>query len=546
MAQKVSVGLQHTFTGDLASYYTSACTSGYSFISVDLFHPKSQWIARHTDNLSIAPAARSDLAFQKDGKSFVNCVVGKISASIDVDSDVHVLRAASETALEKELSWAAHLGIAAVSIRLVRQTNVNLARLITRFVREEYTPIQLKVQLLVTGSCRHDVGYAAYQQYLNWLWKNRGALELYEQQSRGLEDQLQEPLQPLRDNLSSGTYSVFEMDPYKYRAYEDAIHQALLHRSGRSKLLKCSGDVDSTLIAPEDSHRSDASEAVDAEALLVVMVLGAGRGPLVHATLNAAERARCRVRIYVVEKNPNALYTLQDRMTQEWAGLDVHLIRGDMRNIKVPEKADIFVSELLGSFGDNELSPECLDGAQPHLKDDGISIPCSYTSYLAPLHSLKFYGETKRSRDQSGFSSPHETPYVVGLTNYQLLADPQETFTFRHPKADLDEPNSRYVTHHFQIEQDSVVHGLAGYFEATLFNDITLSTHPARHSPDMVSWFPMVFPLDRPVHVTAGQRVTVHLWRVVSSHHVWYEWALSEPWPVRIHNSAGHAYKIAL
>jgi type II protein arginine methyltransferase len=25
---------------------------------------------------------------------------------------------------------------------------------------------------------------------------------------------------------------------------------------------------------------------------------------------------------------------------------------------------DILVSELLGSFGDNELSPECLDGAQ--------------------------------------------------------------------------------------------------------------------------------------------------------------------------------------
>ncbi len=31
-------------------------------------------------------------------------------------------------------------------------------------------------------------------------------------------------------------------------------------------------------------------------------------------------------------------------------------------------KADILVSELLGSFGDNELSPECLDGAQKFLK----------------------------------------------------------------------------------------------------------------------------------------------------------------------------------
>ena len=39
-----------------------------------------------------------------------------------------------------------------------------------------------------------------------------------------------------------------------------------------------------------------------------------------------------------------------------------------MRDWKAPEKADILVSELLGSLGDNELSPECLDGAQSFLK----------------------------------------------------------------------------------------------------------------------------------------------------------------------------------
>lgn len=49
-----------------------------------------------------------------------------------------------------------------------------------------------------------------------------------------------------------------------------------------------------------------------------------------------------------------------------------------MRLFTPPEKIDILVSELLGSFGDNELSPECLDGAQRHLKPDGISIPCKH------------------------------------------------------------------------------------------------------------------------------------------------------------------------
>ena len=45
---------------------------------------------------------------------------------------------------------------------------------------------------------------------------------------------------------------------------------------------------------------------------------------------------------------------------------------GDMRamqlQLSTSEKVDILVSELLGSFGDNELSPECLDGAECVLK----------------------------------------------------------------------------------------------------------------------------------------------------------------------------------
>jgi protein arginine N-methyltransferase 5 len=43
-------------------------------------------------------------------------------------------------------------------------------------------------------------------------------------------------------------------------------------------------------------------------------------------------------------------------------------------------------TELLGSFGDNELSPECLDGAQRFLKPDvGISVPVTYSTFIAPI-----------------------------------------------------------------------------------------------------------------------------------------------------------------
>ena len=69
---------------------------------------------------------------------------------------------------------------------------------------------------------------------------------------------LQNPLQPLMDNLESGTYEVFEKDPVKYSEYQKAIHLALIER------------------VPEDQVKTTQ---------VLVMVLGAGRGPLVRASL---------------------------------------------------------------------------------------------------------------------------------------------------------------------------------------------------------------------------------------------------------------------
>lgn len=41
----------------------------------------------------------------------------------------------------------------------------------------------------------------------------------------------------------------------------------------------------------------------------VLMVLGAGRGPLVNASLRAARLADRKLKVYAVEKNPNAVIT---------------------------------------------------------------------------------------------------------------------------------------------------------------------------------------------------------------------------------------------
>lgn len=84
-----------------------------------------------------------------------------------------------------------------------------------------------------------------------------------------------------------------------------------------------------------------------------------------------------------------------------------------------------------GSFGDNELSPECLDYANHLIKDDGISIPKSYTSYISPVMCPRLWGlarasEREPSQARTTFiPHPLETPWVVYLQNKYEVAPPQ-------------------------------------------------------------------------------------------------------------------------
>lgn len=127
---------------------------------------------------------------------------------------------------------------------------------------------------------------------------------------------MQNPLQPLTEHLETHVYEVFEKDQVKYVEYQNAIQKAL-------------EDIPSSVEIP------------------VVMVVGAGRGPLVQAALNASYILHRKIKVYAVEKNPYAINTLYDRVKNEWFD-QVTLVHEDMRVYEPPEKADILVSELLG------------------------------------------------------------------------------------------------------------------------------------------------------------------------------------------------------
>lgn len=328
---------------------------------------------------------------------------------------------------------------------------------------------------------------------------------------------LQLPLQPLRDNLTSSVYHIFEQDPVKYTQYQKAVHMAIIDKNVNK---------------------------------IVISIIGAGRGPLVKACLRAADLAAVDVKIYAVEKNKNAIPTLLLYQQNIW-GNSVQVVFSDGREWDPPEKCDIMVSELLGSFGDNELSPECLDGAQKCLKDDGISIPCEYSSYLRPVMSHKLFSQTVINDilDESCISNSKdatfEQSYIVLQPNSYKPTKTKKLFTFNHPKK-IFESNLRYKSLEFEINSNMQLHGFSGYFDAVLYKKIIISIEPSTYSDGMFSWFPVYFPIKNTMLVKSGNIISVHFWRCCDEYKVWYEWCVSSPEQTPVYNCKGKSSSIKL
>jgi protein arginine N-methyltransferase 5 len=79
----------------------------------------------------------------------------------------------------------------------------------------------------------------------------------------------------------------------------------------------------------------------------------------------------------------------------------------------------------------------------------------------------------------------------------------------------------------FELKHTSLIHGFAGFFETQLYDKVWLSIKPSTHTVDMRSWFPMYFPINKPVIAEKGSKVVVSIWRLTKSHKVWYEWSMS-------------------
>jgi type II protein arginine methyltransferase len=456
------------------------------------------------------------------------------------------------------------------------------------------------LRVLIEGPTQHplpsDAGGATkclpYLQYIRHMRQRPEITQAIDARECKMEepylDHLQRPLQPLGDHLEFGTYETFEKDPVKYVQYTNAIALALRDN----------------LIGVENK-------------LVILVVAGAGRGPLVSSALEAIatlpiSSSQISFRIFAVEKNPSAVVYLQSLASYDEAWNDiVTVVHSDMRNLSCSQlgnqMADIVISELLGSFGDNELAPECLDSlyATGICKESTICIPSRFSSFLAPVSSLRLHSEVRsqayypNSACDGLDSAPMgtlkvlETPYVVRSHAASQTHPEQRCWEFTHPSMSRntnDNINIRERVSHIEFPPDATygagysagygpldqtimslvhssartqsgsmfIHGFLGTFSATLYSStredttITLSTRPTDFSVGMFSWFPLFFPLKEPLYVPANATLSVSIWRKTDESKVWYEWTaeVSENGScfgcTHIHNPNGRSYFVRL
>lgn len=373
--------------------------------------------------------------------------------------------------------------------------------------------VQINAQPIVSDTSVTRTLYECLEECPPLTWEESYTAPYY--------DSLQLPLQPLADNMDNVIYETFEADMTKYDLYEEAISQAL------------------------QDYRQNWPETT----AIRIAIAGAGRGGLINATLRAISRLNddtIKFNVIGVEKNPNAVRTLRYKARDDplWTTdprTCIEIVHSDMRSWNPDPLIDILVSELLGSFGDNEASPECIYGAWHCLNPTrGICIPRKYTSYLEPVSCARTWTV---ARDTNKL----EYILVSALHNCYRPSQPLAIFQFVHEintepmKGDLSGDFSWEIR-----DQPSTIHGFEGYFNCELYKSISLSIEPSTKSKSMVSWFPAFLPLQEPVLVKPGEKITLRVDRRSDAKNLWFQWTLLGPISQSTNNPNGRRYTIGL
>lgn len=261
----------------------------------------------------------------------------------------------------------------------------------------------------------------------------------------------------------------------------------------------------------------------------VVVEVGAGSG-----ILSATAARQGAKHVYAIEANRTIARIAQETFTKNDFAEQITLIQGWSTQVSVPERADVFISEMIGNdpFGE-QVWEITTDAIKRFTKPDARLIPSHLRVFAAVLNIPDKQWSNYQVLPQT--IANWQERYQIDVSSLaQLKPSPERPLFLLRPQKARDWPLicdevllceidlSKHQ--HMQIDQtqqvtaqeNGEIRGVLIYFQLKLSPSTTLSTHP-RIVEDNNHWYCPVWAPAQSLHISKGQAFNIQYQMNVTS-----------------------------
>jgi type I protein arginine methyltransferase len=208
-------------------------------------------------------------------------------------------------------------------------------------------------------------------------------------------------------------------------------------------------------------------------------VVDLGCGPGVFALLACKAGAR---RVYAIDMDGVVDFGRQLASANGF-GDRILFLRGDSRQIHLPERVSVLVSDLRGVLPLHSNAIDTIEDARDRfLEKDGCLLPSRDTLFAAIVELPEHYGQLTRAwRAVPEVDLSSGLPLVLN-TIYRHHVKPQQVLSSSRPWHVLDYAKGAKIPAQARLElpitRTSIAHGIGIWFQTQLTGDIGYSTEP--------------------------------------------------------------------
>jgi type I protein arginine methyltransferase len=296
--------------------------------------------------------------------------------------------------------------------------------------------------------------------------------------------------------------------------------------------------IDEHRLYLRDRHRVSAYERALHDIVhpgAVVVDLASGTGILGLLACRAGAS-----RVYAIERDGIAGLARQIARANDLDGIITN-VRGTSRSVTLPEHADVVVCDQMGPLGiEAGILDLARDARERFLRPGGTLVPSRLELVLAAIehprvHDRLTFWSGKPANFDFGAAAEiasNSTAYVR-LRPEHLLSAPVSAGTIDLTR-DVCMPIRLSAT--FHASRTGTLHGIAGWFVATLSPNVTMTNSPV--AGDRIRRRQVCFPIRESVAVQAGEHVNVTL-EILPTEGV-YSWEVQIAPSVRLRQTTLH------